>query len=223
MALDRVTTAEQVYEALLDELMCGRFQRSEKLQESGLAEYFQVSRTPLREALSKLQHDGLVVSEPYRGVFVRDYTQEEAEELVELRIELEVFAARLAALRHTPEEIREIRDALIHFEQTIGKEENILLRTKANADFHMAIARASHNRWLCQVLDRLQVHYSLLRSPALSDPERVRAIKGEHSSLAEAIADRHPEWAEERIRRHLESARDFLITHVFSSSWPRSR
>jgi DNA-binding GntR family transcriptional regulator len=114
--------------------------------------------------------------------------------------------------------MREIQDVLIHFEQTIGKEQDILLRTKANVDFHMAIARSSHNRWLCQVLDRLQVHYSLLRSPALSDPERVQAIEVEHSNLVEAIADRHPERAEEFIRRHLKLAHDFLIARVFLSS-----
>lgn len=216
LGLDRATATEKVYEAMIEELVSGRLHRNEKLQERKLAEYFRVSRTPLREAISKLEHDGFLISKPYRGVFVRDYTKEEVEALFELRTELEAMAGRLAAARATPDEIEAMQKTVKGYER-MPPGEDVASNIRSTAELHILIARASHNPWLSKCIHQLQVHCSLLRHQSHLDPNRRKEIVQDHDSLVKAVEGGDSEKAEKIIRQHVDSARRFLIEHLFQT------
>lgn len=213
VGLDRVTTAKKIYDALIEELVSGHLIRGEKLQEREIADYFQVSRTPLREAIRKLEHDGFLISEPYRGVFVRDYNKGEIEALFELRSELEAMSARLASKRASNEYIDKLKKMIARSEEihsSKSKDETI----RATAELHMLIAEASGNPWLYKIINQIQIHCSLLRHQAHHDPERSEEFFKEHQTLVEAIEARDAEKAEQVMRQHLDSARQFFIQIV---------
>ena len=215
--LERATATEQVYKAMIEELVSGRLHRNEKLQERELAEYFKISRTPLREAIRKLEHDGFLTSEPYRGVFVRDYTKKEVEKLFEFRIELEAMAARLAAFRATPEDIELMKKSIKVYEQTLFGH-NLDSNIRTTAELHILIGRASQNPWLSRTIYEMQIHSSLLRHQSHLDPGRRKLIIQEHKNLVNAIEAANPAEAEKIIRKHLDSAREFVIGHVFPAT-----
>ena len=212
--LNRATTAKRIYDALIEELVSGHLLRGEKLQEREIADYFQVSRTPLREALRKLEHDGFLINKPYRGVFVCNYTMDEIEKLFELRLELEAMAARLASERASNEDIDKLNKMIKLFEKILSrnsKDETI----RATAELHMLIAKASGNPWLYKIINQIQIHCSLLRHQAHLDSERSEAFFKEHQTLVEAIGARDAEKAVQVARQHVESARQFFIQKVF--------
>ena len=215
--LGRVTTVERIYKALIEELVSGHLLRGEKLQEREIADYFQVSRTPLREALRKLEHDGFLINKPYRGVFVRNYTIDEIKMLFELRLELEAMAARLASERASNENIDELKKMIKLFDEILSREskdETI----RATAELHILIAKASGNPWLYKIINQIQIHCSLLRHQAHHDPERSKEFFKEHHALVEAIEARDAEKAAQVMRQHVDSARRFFIQKVFLNS-----
>jgi len=206
---ERVTAQDRVYYAVRHALTTGELRRGQRLKEEVLARRYNVSRTPLREALRKLVQDGLLVASPFRGVIVREHSLSEAQQLFELRATLEAFAARAASQRASAAELAQIRARLEEAEQTLLIDDaDALLQT--NMRLHMEIARASHNTWLFNVLEDLHAHFGLLRVTALGHGGRRQEVNREHRALVRAIVKRDESEAERLAQEHMQLAWQFM-------------
>jgi DNA-binding GntR family transcriptional regulator len=192
---------DHVQEALREAIISGRFRSGDRLNERLLAAELGVSTTPVKEALQRLQIDGLVRIEPRRGAYVR-FNAEQAEQMMLARAALEGMIAREAAQRASDDDlvgldhhVAEMGDAT----QAGAVEQLILLNEK----FHDAIHVASGCAYLASLLDGQRMYDQAARIALLGDPvERKRALR-EHRAIARALADRDADRAEAAMRDHI--------------------
>ncbi|BCV24894.1 GntR family transcriptional regulator [Gelria sp. Kuro-4] len=199
------TMMEAAYDTLRKAIVTGHFKPGEQLIETDLIEWLQVSRTPLREALRRLETEKLVVSRPYKGVFVNQISKEYAEQLYQVQSILEGLAARLATQHRTPEflvELRELTRQAVQRKQ-IGDYEGMIDKTYA---FHQAIWRQSSNEVLLGVLETLQAQIHLLRGTTLLDPDRSEENLYEHEKILDALSAGSCDTAQALMSEHINNA-----------------
>lgn len=194
--------SEWVYERLLKMIKEGRIGRGERLREADLAESLGVSRTPVREALFRLQHRGLVEATA-GGLVVARLSRLQVIELFSMREVLESTAAMFAAQHASPGEITELRHLLALFEQHVNTPSKL---ATINADFHAAIYGAAHNRYLLRTLDEVNDSLALLPSTTFTVPNRGRKSYAEHKRIVDAIEARDPERAKTEAAAHIRNA-----------------
>ncbi len=196
------------YQRLKEAIRAGDLIPGQQLVESVLAEWCEVSRTPIREALSKLQHDGLVERND-RGLVVRERSPEEVLDIYETRIALEGTAARMAAERRNSHDLILLRRATARLDALTTEDVEAMLR--ANRQFHTAVWRASHNTSLIDLLERLDLH--LVRYPAstLESPGRWERANQQHRAIVDAIEARDSDGAEKCAVTHFTEARDIQL------------
>lgn len=199
---------ESTYEKLRNGIISGDLPPGMHLVETSLAETLGVSRTPIREALSKLEQDGLV-ERGSRGLQVRHRSPAEILEIFEVRIVLEGTAAKLAAERHN--EVDHIRIQGHLNKLASSKAAGPAALATINREFHRSIWHSSHNRALVDMLERLSVH--LFRYPVTTYEATGRAESSllEHTELAEAIFERDGERAARLASHHMTVARNIRL------------
>ncbi len=185
--------------AAIDE---GVYKPGDRLVESELAERFGVSRTPIREALQRLETQSLLTRDG-RSLIVASLDHNQLAELYVVRAELEGLAARLAARHATIEEMRVLRD-MVEADRTLVADPKALSR--ANRRFHKQIHLASHNRFLVQQLDLVHRSMALLASTSLAAEGRGAATLDEHAAIVEAIARGDGEAAAQALKEHISRA-----------------
>lgn len=197
------------YERIKRAILEGTFAPGEPLVEAQLGKWCQVSRTPIREALGRLEQDGLAIRTD-RGMMVRARSPEEILDIYEVRIYLEGAAGRMAAERHTRMDIMRLEHELRRNEEAPVDDGDALAQT--NRDFHRAVWLASHNEALIDLLDRLNLH--LLRYPAttLTAPERWDEALQQHRTLIDAIVARDGDLAQQICEHHFTIARDIRLS-----------
>lgn len=199
---------ESPYDRIKHVIMDGTFEPGQVLTEAALSEWCGVSRTPVREALGRLEQDGLVTRNG-RGVLVTERTPEEILDIYETRIALEAAAARMAAVHHgVLDRVR--MDRLAAAAERVDPSDPRAM-ADANREFHRAIWEATHNRSLIDLLDRLHLH--LLRYPVttLTAPGRWEKALAEHRDLLAAITDRDPDRAGRAAEQHFTAAREVRL------------
>ncbi|MGF1447450.1 MAG: GntR family transcriptional regulator [Pikeienuella sp.] len=194
-----------VYAALLDAIDAGLYRPGERLKEIELAARFGVSRTPVREALGRLESQGLVARDGRRGLTVAALDAHELGELYDLREMLEGFAARLAARRASPAEIEVLAEMVAADRGLVGTGDVSAL-ARANKRFHRALHLAAHNRFLEQALDGMRRSLALLSGTTLGETHRQGASIDEHAAIVAAIAARDEAAAEAAARLHIVNA-----------------
>src|SRR5688572_17327511 len=199
-ALRTRSRAEFVYESLRDAISDGRIAPGERVREEEVARNLGVSRTPVREALQRLQQRGLLVLGAGRGLVVARLTQQQVIELYAMRQILEGSAARFAATHATPAEIAILYQLQEELKAAEGDE---LLHTNLNRQFHQAIYEAAHNRYVLQTLDSLHDSFALLRSTTFRLRQRQRDSNEERRRIIAAIEKRDPDLAEKEAREHI--------------------
>ncbi|GAB3468012.1 GntR family transcriptional regulator [Actinophytocola sediminis] len=197
------------YQRLKEAIRSGDLRPGQQLVESALAEWCEVSRTPIREALSKLQHDGLV-ERSERGLVVRERGPEEVLDIYETRIALEGTAARLAAERRSAHDLMLLRRALAKLESVAEGDVEAMVET--NRQFHTAIWRASRNVSLIDLLERLDLHLARYPATTLSSPGRWGRSNDQHTALVAAIDARDSDTAEKLALEHFTEARDIRLS-----------
>jgi DNA-binding GntR family transcriptional regulator len=203
----RGSTSSRTYASLRRDIVSGQLPADRLLLEGPLAARYGVSRTPVREALQRLQQDGLVLRAT-RGYAIRRYTADEVFEIYEARILLEGHAAASAAERHGEGDAHRIRlahDRLV----ALGTAVPVEVRTDANGRFHRAIWEAGRNHAVLDALERLHLH--LVRHTTLADPGRWSRVAVEHGVLLEAIIARKPDRARQLMADHLLSGRNVTL------------
>lgn len=196
------------YERLTQAIMTGELSPGQPLVETTLAEWCQVSRTPIREALTRLEQDGLVVRGE-RGLMVRERSPEEILDIYETRIVLEAMAARVAATRRSYLDVMALRRIAERLDTIDTGDE--LAMTEGNREFHRAVRRASHNESLIDLLQRLDLHVARYPSTTLSQPGRWHAANHEHSTIIDAIETQDADLAHRLTAEHFTAARELRL------------
>jgi DNA-binding GntR family transcriptional regulator len=197
---DSGTTAEAVYRTLRHGIVHGQLAPGERLRSDALANELRVSRTPVREALRKLEAEGLVEQSGSRLV-VRALSEQDLTELFYVREALEGMAARLAAENATPSEIAEIRELLDDME-TVRRRGALEMLRRLTGEFHQLISRASHNNRLVQALTTLLDNVRKIQTSTLFGEGRAAQALQEHRELLAAITAGHGDRAEMLARAH---------------------
>jgi DNA-binding GntR family transcriptional regulator len=197
------------YERIKQAILNGDLAPGASLVETTLAEWCDVSRTPIREALTRLEQDGVAIRSD-RGLIVRERSQEEILDIYETRIVLESTVARTAAVRRSELDLIHLRRASGVFGAVDPTDETGLAR--ANRDFHRAVWRASHNESLSDMLERLNLHLGRYPSTTLSQPGRFAEACAEHAALVEAIQQHDGDSAARLAEVHFTKARDLRLS-----------
>lgn len=202
-------TSEPAYDQIRNAILDGTFEPGAQLVESAIAEWCGVSRTPVREALRRLEQDGLV-SRGERGLIVRERTPEEIMDLYQVRIVLEEAVARCAAERHLTFDLLRIERAMRACERVAGGDASQM--ASENRAFHRSVWLASHNEPLRDLVERLNLHLGRFPVTTLAYEGRWEQALQEHAELVEAIRDRDADAAGSVARRHFTHARDIRLT-----------
>ncbi len=194
---------KDAYSLILDGIEAGLWRPGDRLVESELAERLGVSRTPVREALQRLETQGMLARDG-RSLIVASLDHSQLAELYAVRGTLEGLAARLAARHASDEEVRVLQGMVAEDQVLIGGDPRALSR--ANKRFHRQIHLASHNRFLIQQLDL--VHRAMALMATTSFAAEGRDVQGlaEHERIASTIAARDGEAAEAALREHISRA-----------------
>jgi DNA-binding GntR family transcriptional regulator len=189
-----------------------------RLDERALAEGLGISRTPVREALLRLEHEGVVRSVPRKGIYVVRKTKEEIIEVILASAALEAMAARLAAQRATDDEISELIDRFPQFAKpTGGRRPTIPLGqySQLNLDFHQRILELAHSELFSQHIWRLQIHMRAIRQQTIGDDDRMAHSTVDHAHIIEALKARDADLVEARVRQHALDLAEHVRLHVW--------
>lgn len=192
--------AEHAYRAIRTAIQEGRLEAGQRVLELELCARLKVSRTPIREALRRLQSDGMLVHAPGGGLSVAQHDLRAIAELYDLRERLEGTAAALSARFADETEIRMLQ-AIVDTERQLPDDPKV--HARENIIFHEHIYRAAHNRFLLKSLQDLHDSVVLLGRTTFAAPGRIAEALGEHQAIVAAIARRDEAEAEALARRHV--------------------
>tara|TARA_B100000780_G_scaffold128674_1_gene90221 strand:- start:2020 stop:2673 length:654 start_codon:yes stop_codon:yes gene_type:complete len=202
MSVGSKPSHKDAYNLILEAIDTGLFKPGDRLVESDLAERFKVSRTPIREALQRLETQSLLARDG-RSLIVSTLDHNQKTELYAVRTELEGLAARLAARHATIEEVRVLGDLVVSDRDLLGDPSAL---SWANRRFHKQIHLASHNRYLVQQLDLVHRSMALMATTSLAVEGRSETALDEHQAIVDAIAQRDEERAFAALRGHISEA-----------------
>ncbi|WP_028254571.1 GntR family transcriptional regulator [Veillonella magna] len=202
---------EVVSETLRQAIRDGIFKPGERLMEIPLSEELGVSRTPIREAIRKLELEGFVIMIPRRGTYVADISLKDISQVFEIRSALEELAGALAAERITAEEIEYLERMLVEIGTYIEKKDMDRI-VEADVNFHEVLYKASRNERLVEIIHNLREQTLRFRTVSMNQPGRLAKTWEEHRLLVEAIADRDANKARKIARLHMEHSEQALLT-----------
>jgi DNA-binding GntR family transcriptional regulator len=204
--------SEHVYRKLRDAIREGEFRSGDRVMEIEVADWLKVSRTPVRDAIRRLESEGILQYEPRQGLVVARLDRQAVMELYVMRETLEGTAARLCARHASDMEILDLAE-LVEQERTIRGDPEAAARH--NRFFHEAIHRGAHNRYLEKSLAAVNDSMWLLGKPLMLLPHRAQAALTEHARIAEAVQRRNPDEAEEAAREHVRAAQRERLKRLF--------
>ena len=211
--------SEQIRSRIEDAMSAGRLLPGDPIDESALAAEFEVSRTPVREALLQLQAQGWLTSLPRGGMFVAKMTLQQLLSLWELLAELEGVAARLACDRMTDAEVQALRaqhDASL----AVVEAEDLAGWQQANSAFHELIYVGARNPFLRQEVLRIRFRTGVYRRHAFAALGRLRASYDQHQRVVEAFVARRAEAAAAQMVDHMRPGRDARSLNDFVVNLP---
>jgi len=210
-----VSVRDRTYEALKQAIVRGRLAPGQRIVEAQVAELLNISRTPLREALLRLEAEGFVERVTSGGVRVRGLSLEEIRELYAVRSVLEGLTAREATERITNEQLESLANLIRQIEEAdSGASPDVHRIARLGEEFHQIILEASGNRKCADLLRLLQDHIDRYRQFTIAMPGRGRAAAKEHEALLEALRLRDPEKAERAMRAHVLEAGQWLTRRL---------
>ena len=195
-------TQRDAYGLILEAIDVGIYKPGSRLVESELAERFGVSRTPIREALQRLETQSLLTRDG-RSLIVASLDHNQMAELYVVRTELEGLAARLAAQHASVEEVNVLQQMVDADRMRVS---NAAALARSNKRFHKQLHLASHNRFLVQQLDLVYRSMALLATTSLAVEGRGPVALDEHQAIVTAISDRDGALAYEAVKQHLSQA-----------------
>lgn len=201
---------EVVFDALREAIISGHLKPGERMMEVQLAEEMGVSRTPVREAIRKLELEGFVVMIPRKGAYVAGISLKDIADVFEIRASLESLAAGLAAERITEEELEKLERALVAVSNS-AEDTTLAALVEGDTGFHDIIYQASRNTRLVQIINNLQEQLQRFRTASLGMPGRMKIAIEEHKKIVEAIAERNILLAQSLALEHIENAENSML------------
>jgi len=209
----QLSLGNQAYQELKRFIVERQIPPGGKLNEGELANALGISRTPVREAINRLEKEGLVEIFPQRGAFVVQFSEKDIFELFLIRENLEGLAAYLAAGNISEPALSRLEECLQGFEEPFGEKDT---RRYAREDFkfHQTIVMLSDARRLINLVSALHDHIRIYRLTTVGVSGRVKASLAEHRHILEALRRKEPEEAERRMREHIRHVRDGVMANV---------
>ncbi len=202
-----------VFKTLRKAILTGELKPGERLMEIHLANRMGVSRTPIREAIRMLELEGLVTMIPRRGAEVSQITFKGLEDVLEVRGALDRLAIELACDRISPQQLSDLKDAMLHFEKSI-KTKNEKKIAKADVEFHDIIVEAGGNEKLAQMVYNLSEQVYRYRYECLKDASLHEELIAEHRKMYESIEKKDKIRAAEAVRLHIEKQKESIIRNL---------
>lgn len=202
-----------VFQTLRQAILKGELQPGERLMEIKLAERLGVSRTPIREAIRKLELEGLVVMIPRKGAAVANITEKDTKNVLEVRRTLEMFAVEVACDRITQEQLAQLKEAAKDFEASKGSMDLIRI-AETDMKFHEIIYEATHNERLMQMLNNLRENMYRYRIEYLKDPNYYDSLVREHQGILDAVEAGDKEHARVSMRDHIDNQQLAVISKL---------
>ena len=210
---DYLPLRDVVFQTLRQAILRGKLEPGERLMELHLADMLGVSRTPVREAIRKLELEGLVITIPRRGAVVAQITRTDLEDVLEVRCALEELAVRKACQKMTPEQLILLKQAASRFEKGIAVGD-LMESAQADVDFHEVISDATGNRRLIQILNNIRSQVYRYRLENLKNKASHPDLIREHTRLIEALERHDEEEAARFIRVHIENQRMAIMENL---------
>lgn len=215
-ARKRRSYADNVYERLKADILGGGIEPGERLLEDDVSTRFRVSRTPVREALNRLEADGLVVDSPGRGVIVTELEEEEILEGYVIRGVLEGVAARLAAQRATELDIHRLELMLDALDKAASSGD-VETAIRLSGDFHSQLWHLAGNRRLLKLMRDIEATMGRYQRRTMAQPGRTERAIHEHREILNAIRIRDGDRAEALAREHMQEAQRTRIAMAVAS------
>ncbi len=216
-----VQLGSRVYDSLLSSIASGQMDFGAPLRLNEIARMLQVSTTPVREALSRLESSGLAIKQPNCGWFVRDFTQEQIRDMYEFRSTVESLSVRLACERITKEELDRLNRLQARGQAAVTTEDQESYRLY-NREFHSIILTAARNSYLTTVITQLAPQSDMLTARSIQNSGRMPRALSEHASILGCIVAHDPDGAEKWMRLHISNALvEFLQTREHATTRPR--
>lgn len=201
---------EIVFETLREAIINTVLKPGERLMEIQLAEEMGVSRTPVREAIRKLELEGFVVMIPRKGAYVAGISMKDIADVFEIRAALEGLAAGLAAERITDEELEQLERILVKIGECV-KNNDLEKLIDVDTEFHDTLFKATRNERLAQIVSNLREQIQRFRTASLATPGRMKYAFDEHKKIVEALSERNVELAQALAREHIENAENSML------------
>ncbi|MEL6477876.1 MAG: GntR family transcriptional regulator [Pseudomonadota bacterium] len=197
------SSGEAAYQALLASIRAGRYGPGDRLREEEVGERLSLSRTPVREALRRLEADGIVEHRPRLGAVIRKLSHSELVELYEMRVVLERTAAELAARHGAEAEFDTLDDLNAEIK---AERDNPATAAAINQSFHRGLYLAGRNRFLVEAARALNNSLLLLGPTTYTDDARIDVVTAQHQSIIDALRDGDAEAAGAAAEAHLQTS-----------------
>lgn len=207
---------EVVFTTLRQAILKGELQPGERLMEISLANKLGVSRTPIREAIRKLELEGLVVMIPRKGAHVAHITEQELNDVLEVRRGLEELAIEKTCERITKEELERLEEAAEVFSGLVDSD-NLVALAEADVKFHDVIYDATHNLRLVQILNNLREQMYRYRMEYLKDADSRKLLDEEHKEICMAIRENNRQKAHDYICQHIDNQQRSIVRSISES------
>ena len=196
----------KVYSALKQMITNYRFKPGERINVEQITKELGVSRTPIWEAIRRLEHEGLVFNSPNKGVFMYTLNKEEALDLMAVRETLERMAARLAAEQIDEKTLAKLDEALTKQKQIV-ENNDMLAYSRADTDFHTMIHATTGNEFLCETLGNI---FSKLRPVAMHVGDFIQTFYEDHIAIFNALKTHDPKIVQEQFQRHSQNIMNII-------------
>ncbi len=205
----RTTDPDEGYVRLRQAILDGQYQPNERLVEVDLARALNIGRAGVRTALARLEQDGIVEREPFRGARVRSISEAEAVEILEARAVLEGLAVRYAALNATAPDVAELRRILVAMRANLAAGDLIGM-SEGNSLLHRHVLAMSRHQTTIRLIDGLQAQNVRYQFRTILVPGRAAQSLNEHQAIVNAVVAGDPDAAEAAMRSHLFHVTDTL-------------
>ncbi len=202
-----------VFQTLRNAIITGELQPGERLMETQLGEKLGVSRTPIREAIRKLELEGLVVMVPRKGAQVAQFTEKDIQDVLEVRAALEALAARLACKRMDDRAFLKLQLAIAEYSYA-AKNKDLETMIEKDVEFHDIICSATQNDKLIQIFNNLKEQVNRYRITYLKNVEDSETVEAEHKAILEALKNKEEDVASRLATKHIHTQCDSITDLV---------
>ena len=208
-ASHRGSLGSKAFMILRDKILNDEYQRGQKLNEAALASELKISRTPIREALKRLELEGLVESIPNKGVYVIGFSPRDIDDMFEIRVALEGLAIELAIDRMDEIHLDRIKEIFELMQFYTAKEDSKKI-AELNIEYHDAIYQSTCSQYFAQLLKDINYYVSVTSRHSISQPERLDTALKEHKAIYDAIIMKDKHKAKRMIQKHIRSTQQLV-------------